>query len=77
MAKNYELDTAPLKGKIREIYGSQEKFAETAGYSVTQVVNILSGRSDMSRKTVLKFAALLGIEPGSTEFNRVFFSQKT
>ena len=77
MLETPELDQNPLKGKIREVYGTQEKFAEAAGYSVTQLCNILSGNSDMSRKTVLKFAALLKIEVGSNEFNRVFFSPRT
>lgn len=71
------INTLPLKGRIREYYGTQENFAKKVGLSLTAVNNILNGKSDLSRDQIIKWADLLDIDLSSTELNRVFFSPKT
>lgn len=69
-----EMNTAPLRGKIREVYGSQEKFAEKVGLSLTSVSDILNGKRGLSRGQIVIWADALGIALDSPELNRVFFS---
>ena len=68
------INTAPLKGKIREVYGSQEKFAKKIGVSLTSVSNVLNGKSGLSRDQIVVWAQALNIDLSSNELNRVFFS---
>ena len=68
------INTAPIKGKIREVYGSQEKFANEVGLSLTAVNNILNGKSVLSHTQIEVWAKALNIDLSSPELNRVFFS---
>lgn len=68
------INTAPLKGKIREKYGSQEKFAERVGLSLTSVSSVLNGKRGLSRDQIVTWAEALDIDLESAELNRVFFS---
>ena len=69
-----QIDNAPLKGKIREVYGSQERFAAAVGISLTALSNVLNGNSDLSREKIALWADALHIPLNSPELNRVFFS---
>ncbi len=71
------IDTMPLKGKIRERFGSQEKFAEEIGLSLTSVSDVLNGKRGLSRDQIVIWAKALAIELDSPELNRVFFSSKS
>jgi len=77
MATQVIIDTNPLIGKIREKGMSQQEFADKDGRSLTQVRKILNGESELTWATIIKWADILGIEVGTSEFNRVFFSTKT
>lgn len=69
-----QCDMSPIIGKIRERGMSQQEFANKDGRSLTQVRKILSGESEMSWSTIVKWSDILGVELGSQEFQRLFFS---
>lgn len=71
------IDTTPLKGKIREVFGSQEKFAEKVGLSLTSVSDVLNGKRGLSRDQIVIWAEALNIKLDTSELNRVFFSSKS
>lgn len=71
------INTAPLKGKIREKYGTQEKFAEKVGLSLTTVSDVLNGKRGLSRDQIVVWADALGVALDSPELNRVFFSAES
>lgn len=71
-----KMDSAPLKGKIREVFKSQEAFAKADGRSLTSVANIINGKSRMSRQTMIKWATMLKIPLNSSEMIRVFLSSQ-
>ena len=77
MENQIVLDTNPLIGKIREKGMSQQEFADKDGRSLTSVRKILNGETELTWNTIVKWSSILGIEIGSAEFHRVFFSQKT
>lgn len=72
--QNTTFNPGPLKGKIKEVFGSQEAFARADGRSLTAVANIINGHADMNRKTIVKWAQLLKIDLSSPDMNRIFFS---
>ena len=76
MERQWAFDTAPIIGKIRELGMSQEEFAKQDGRSSTAVRNILSGKTDMTLKTIMKWTDILNLNVGSPEWQRVFFSTK-
>jgi len=50
-----------LRGKIKEIYGSQKKFADKLGVSENSVSNKLSCKTEFSQSDVEKWADFLEI----------------
>ncbi len=77
MTTEIQLDTAPLVGKIRELGMSQKEFAEKDGRSLTAVRKILANETEMSWTTIIKWSSILGVEVGTAEWYRLFFSTKT
>ena len=77
MALEKQIDTSPIIGKIREKGMSQQEFADKDGRSLTQVRKILNGESELTWNTIVKWAGILGVEIGSSEFLRLFFSTKS
>lgn len=77
MTNEIQLDTAPLVGKIRELGMSQKEFADKDGRSLTAVRKILTNETEMSWKTIIKWSEILGVEVGTPEWFRLFFSTKT
>ena len=65
-------DYSKLKGKIVEVYGTQEAFAEALGINKGSLSNKLSGNADFKQKQIKQSIELLGID------NRVpyFFTDK-
>lgn len=57
MSANY----AKLRGKIREVFGTQEAFAEAMDMNVTTVSIKLNGKSDWTRSEIAKSCNLLRI----------------
>lgn len=77
MALEKQIDTSPIIGKIREKGMSQQEFADKDGRSLTQVRKILNGESELTWNTIVKWSDILGVEIGSSEFLRLFFSTKS
>jgi transcriptional regulator with XRE-family HTH domain len=77
MALTNQIDTAPLIGKIREKGMSQQEFADKDGRSLTAVRKILNGETELTWNTIMKWSDILGVEVGSSEFLRLFFSTKS
>lgn len=50
-----------LRGKIREVFGTQEAFAIAMGMHKTTLVKKLAGKSEWTLGEVQKAAGLLGI----------------
>lgn len=51
-----------LRGRIVEIYGTQEKFREKLGISSTALSNKMTGKTGFSQADILKWSVLLDIE---------------
>lgn len=58
MSFNY----SKLRGKIREVYGTQDKFADAMGLSYTSVSAKLNNKVEWSQKEINKASNLLGIK---------------
>lgn len=50
-----------LRGRIKELYGSQKKFSDKLGISENAVSNKLSQKTEFSQSDVERWAVLLGI----------------
>lgn len=74
MQRDFVQDTSPIIGKIRERRMSQEEFAKQDGRTLTAVRNILTGKTEMTWTTIMKWSKILGIPVGTEEWRRVFFS---
>lgn len=77
MVLENQIDTSPLIGKIRERGMSQQEFADKDGRSLTAVRKILSGETELSWTTIMKWSEILSVTVGSAEFMRLFFSTKS
>lgn len=66
------MDRNKLRGKIVEMYGTQEKFAEALGVMSATVSQKLKNKREMTRADILKWAELLNIPP--EEIHLYFFS---
>lgn len=64
-----------LRGRIREMYGTQEKFAEAVQISKTSISNKLNNITDFSQSEILKSAELLNIK--TEEIGEYFFYYKS
>lgn len=67
-----KFNQSALRGKIVEKYGSIESFAKSVGRSRQSTQYIISGHTDMTRSTMIKWAQALGVELDSTEMIRIF-----
>ena len=65
-----EFNYAKLRGKIREVYGSEKKFAEEMGMSHVSLSAKLNNRVPFTAPEMNKACELLGI---SAEFIPVYF----
>lgn len=61
-----------LRGKIIEIYGSQEKFATEIGISSNSLSKKMNGKTGISQRDIIKWSELLGID--SSEYGEYFFT---
>ena len=69
-----EYDYSKLTGRIIEKYGTRCNFASKLGVVRQTVENKLHGRTGFSRKDILKWSELLGIE--QDDYYAYFFAQK-
>lgn len=52
---------AKLRGKIREVYGTQDAFSEAMGVSSVTISQRLNGKTDWKTNEIAKACELLGI----------------
>lgn len=72
--KRYIFDYRKLKGRIKEIFGSQKKFAEAMGISTATLSNKLSNKVFFTQKEIQEAAVLLELSSGS--ISTYFFTVK-
>lgn len=65
---------AKLRGKIREIFGTNERFAEAMGLNLSSVSAKLNNKSPWKREEIEKACEVLGIP--IEEVFLYFFTQK-
>ena len=70
MSYNY----SKLKGKIKEVLDTQEKYAEMLNLSTTSINNKLNNKTPFSQDEIAKSIKLLNIDP--LEVQQYFFTQK-
>jgi len=66
MAFNY----SKLRGKIKEMYGTQQAFSEALGVSSVSVSDKLNNKTSFSQPEIMKSVQILKIEP---EHMRAYF----
>lgn len=54
-------DYRKLRGKIREIWGTEERFAEELGFSSVTLSFKLNSKSEWTQKEINRACALLGL----------------
>jgi Helix-turn-helix. len=70
MSANY----AKLRGKIREVYGTQEAFAEAIGMNTVSLSQRLNGKLEWKISEIAKACEVLGIP--LSENAEYFFTKK-
>lgn len=70
----YEYDFSKLKGKIKELFGTQEAFANAMGISPPTMSYKLNGVTEWTQDEIVKAIKLLNIPP--EEIHVYFFTQK-
>lgn len=71
MPKNY----AKLRGRIREVYGTQEAFAAVAGIKPATLTLKLNGRTDWKLDEIARICRVLDIPPA--EVHQYFFCNES
>ena len=72
--ENVELNHDKLKGKIKEILGTQSKLAETLDLDETTISNKLNSNTYFTQKEILKICSILDIP--KEQIAEYFFNQK-
>ncbi len=61
-----------LRGRIVEMYGSQEEFAKVIGISSNSMSKKMNGKTGFSQKDIIKWSELLDIS--KSEYGEYFFT---
>lgn len=61
-----------LRGRIKEVFGTQEAFAEALGLSKNSVSKKLNGKTEFSQSDVERWAKLLNIK--RSEYGEFFYT---
>ena len=69
---SYEFDYSKLKGRIKEVLGTQEVYAEKIGLSRTSLSLRLSGKLEFTEREISKSCDVLEFEP--SEIPAYFFT---
>ena len=67
-----DFDYSKLKGRIREICGTNSVFAEKLGYSLNTVSAKLNNKNEFTQSDIMKSADILNI--GANEITDYFFT---
>lgn len=70
-----EFDYSKLKGKIKEIFGTQEAFAKSMKISNVSMSVKLNNKSEWTQQEIIKASSLLGIK--TKEIDDYFFNSKS
>ena len=71
---NPEINYDKLKGKIKEVLGTQSKLAESIEVDETTISNKLNGNTYFTQKEIIRIALILNIK--FEEIPEYFFRQK-
>jgi plasmid maintenance system antidote protein VapI len=63
-----------LRGRIREVFGTQDRFAEAMGRSNTSISQKLNNKSEWTQKEINRAVEVLGID--DVDISAYFFAQK-
>ena len=74
MTRRNEYDYSKLKGRIREVLGTQQEYARKIQRSNTHISNLLNNYSEFEQKDIEKSVAVLGIP--KKEIFSYFFTKK-
>lgn len=69
-----EFEYAKLRGKIKEVFGTEKSFAEKLGTTSTTISLILNNKAEFTQSAIIKSAEELGIEP--EQISDYFFTTK-
>ena len=61
--RQYEYDYGKLRGRIREILGTEREFARLIGRTATHISLILNGEKQFTQSDILKAVTVLDIDP--------------
>lgn len=75
MIAKKQYNYSKLRGRIRQVYGSEKNFAEEIGISATQVSLILNNKAEFGQSTIKLSSKLLGIKP--KEIGEYFFCERS
>jgi plasmid maintenance system antidote protein VapI len=67
-------DYSKLRGRIREVFGTQDRFAEAMGRSDTSISQKLNNKSEWTQKEINRAVEVLGID--DVDVSAYFFAQK-
>lgn len=73
--ENVEMDYSKLRGKIKEVFGTEGAFATAMGYNRSTVSAKLNNQSEWTRADIDKACVLLGIPFSGVE--PYFFCRKS
>jgi plasmid maintenance system antidote protein VapI len=63
-----------LRGRIREVFGTQDRFAEAMGRSNTSISQKLNNKSEWTQTEINRAVEVLGID--DVDIPAYFFAQK-
>ena len=69
-----EFEYAKLRGKIKEVFGTEKSFAAELGTTSTTISLILNNKAEFTQSAIIKSAEKLGIEP--EQISDYFFTTK-
>lgn len=73
--ENVEMDYSKLRGKIKEVFGTEGAFAKAMGYNRCTISAKLNGQSEWTRADIEKACFLLDIP--FSEVGSYFFYRKS
>lgn len=72
--ENIEMDYSKLRGKIKEVFGTEGAFARAMGYNRGTISAKLNNQSEWTRADIQKACFLLGVP--FSEVEHYFFCRK-
>lgn len=74
MNSKIEIDHSKLRGRIKEVLGSEKEYASRMGFSTFTATTKLNGKSDFKTNEIIKSCQILKIP--MEQVDAYFFSQK-